>query len=76
MDEERTVQWIGIDQFDKIYYLYTKFPRKELLELLKVTSCKNKYICDGKVVGFIVHGKWIKLYKTTEFHEAYKEKVK
>ena len=57
---------IGIDQYNKVYYLEGKHPRKELLDNLNCSSADKMYVDrkDGSSFhcGYIIGDLWIRLF--------------
>ncbi|MFA7254456.1 MAG: hypothetical protein WC107_07980 [Patescibacteria group bacterium] len=75
-----SITHIAIDQHGNTHKLYTKFPRKELIEKLGATSAQKMYV-DGKQgksyhVGWIISGLWLTVYKVTPMRKPQQEYVK
>ena len=58
---------LAIDQYGNHHKIKGVYPRKELLELFGVKSCKKMYrdTIEGETVhvGYIISGLWIELFK-------------
>jgi len=62
-----TKQYMAIDQYGNTFHGLT-YPRKELCERL---YCKHASMMrqepDGKHVGYVIAGHWLRLYKVEPF---------
>lgn len=61
----KQVTFIAINQDNYHYILYSKHPRKELMELLGATRADKMYIEEGRHIGYVIAGHWFTLYKAT-----------
>lgn len=65
------MEYIAIDQYGGHMKLYTKHPRKELMEQNYAKSARKLYRDkkDGSTVctGYVVRGMWYTLFKVTPF---------
>ena len=66
--------YIAIDQYGQDFKLYSKHPRKELLDYLGRKKATKMYVDTksgkSKHIGYIIGGQWFTFY---EIHEWSKE---
>jgi hypothetical protein len=69
--QNKHLGYLGIDQCNQKFFLKTKNPRKELLEMLGRTKAEKMFVDDKdgnrKHIGYIIAGHWITLYNVTEW---------